>query len=199
MTVSIGLFIIIMFIATSAFLTIVNSDRKARSVRIASDNLNIALEDMQRRIKTGSTYNCGGTAGVADCMPPTLPGTVFSFTDDNTATRYTYKQVIGNTAVPGGCGPEFVAGQGCILRSSDGGVTFMLATSPEIDIKKLNFYVLGSSPCGGTTPCTVSPPTLDAKQPVVVILIKGTVGGTSPLATSFNIQTTVTQRAYDNQ
>jgi len=32
MTVSLGLFTIIMFIATSAFLSIVNTDRKARSV-----------------------------------------------------------------------------------------------------------------------------------------------------------------------
>lgn len=167
-----------MFIATSAFLTIVNTDRKARTVRIASDNLNIALEDMQRRIKTGSTYNCGGTIGTADCA--VTPLNIFAFTEQNGTTRTTYKRVSGATVVPTGCGADFGASQGCLLRND------VLATSPEIDIKDLKFIVKGSA---------VAP---DTQQPVVVILVGGTVG-TGAVATSFNIQTTVTQRAYDNQ
>lgn len=182
MTVSLGLFTIIMFIATSAFLSIVNTDRKARSVRIAADNLNIALEDMSRRIKTGSTYNCGGGAtGTQDCAA--TPGNTFSFNDDSTASaRVTYRRAVGL----GGCGTGYTSTQGCILRNNE------LITSPEIDIRDLKFLVSGSTPCGTTPPCA------NTKQPMVVIVIDGSLGsGTTE--SGFKIQTTVTQRAYDNQ
>lgn len=192
MIVSLGLFIIIMFIATSAFLSIVNTDRKARAVRIASDNLNITLEDMSRKIKTGSSYYCGSDSflgGTNDC--PGSLSNVFTFTDqDGIRTMYSLS-------------PGFICGSewgpfGCITRQrSPSALGVEPVTSPEIDIKQLGFLVSGSAPCGGTTPCTVSPPTSDAQQTKVVILVKGTVGK-GAVATSFNIQTTVTQRAYDN-
>ena len=57
MVVSIGIFTIVLFIATSAFLSVVNADRRSYATRIAVDNLTVALEDMSRRIKTGSWYD----------------------------------------------------------------------------------------------------------------------------------------------
>ena len=107
MTVSLGLFTIIMFIATSAFLSIVNTDRKARSVRIAADNLNIALEDMSRRIKTGNTYYCGDSAtGTLNC--PVTPSPVFSFNDqEDPSNRIIYKRMTGSS-----CGTGYAGTQG---------------------------------------------------------------------------------------
>lgn len=161
MTVSLGLFTIIMFIATSAFLSIVNTDRKARSVRIVADNLNIALEDMSRRIKTGSTYNCGGGAGTNNCPSPGLSS--FAFTEQNEVTRTVYT-LIGNA----------------IMRGTE------RITSPEITITNLKFIVSGSA-VGSA----------DNKQPMVVIVVDGSLGS-GAASTTFKIQTTVTQRAYDN-
>lgn len=161
MIVSLGLFTIIMFIATSAFLSIVNTDRKSRAVRIAADNLNIALEDMSRRIKTGSTYNCGGGAGTNNCASPGLSS--FAFTEQDGATRTVYS--LSGSA---------------IWRGAE------RVTSPEINITSLKFVVSGS--LVGTA---------DNIQPIVVIVIDGSLGaGTA--STTFKIQTTVTQRAYDN-
>lgn len=148
-----------MFIATSAFLSIVNTDRKARSVRIAVDNLNIALEDMSRRIKTGTTYNCGGGAGTNDC-PAGL--NTFAFTEQDRATRTVYS-----------------LSSGAILRNGT------QVTSSEITITNLRFIVLGSAPAP------------DTKQPMVIIIIDGSLGSGTASST-FKIQTTVTQRAYDN-
>ncbi|MFZ2303771.1 MAG: type II secretion system protein [Minisyncoccia bacterium] len=161
MTVSLGLFTIIMFIATSAFLSIVNTDRKARSVRIAADNLNIALEDMSRRIKTGSTYNCGGGLGTADCPTPL---SLFAFTEQDGTTRTTYSLSLSDNA---------------IFRGAE------RITSPEINITGLKFLVSGSNP----------PP--DTKQPMVTIVIDGSLGA-GVASSTFKIQTTVTQRVYDN-
>lgn len=159
MIVSLGLFTIIMFIATSAFLSIVNTDRKARAVRIAVDNLNIALEDMSRRIKTGSTYSCGGGAGTNDC--PAGLGS-FAFTEQDGSTRTIYTR-----------------GSNAVLRNGT------QVTSSEITITNLRFIVSGSNP---------SP---DTKQPMVTIVIDGSLGSGTASST-FKIQTTVTQRAYDN-
>lgn len=159
MTVSLGLFTIIMFIATSAFLSIVNTDRKARAVRIAADNLNVALEDMSRRIKTGAEYDCGAIGGATNCASGE---TSFNFKDQNgDLTTYSWSGT-------------------SILRDGTP------ITSTEITITNLKFIVSGSA-VGAT----------DNEQPMVVIVIDGSLGsGTT--ASGFKIQTTITQRAYDN-
>ena len=164
MVVSLGLFTIIMFIATSAFLNIVNTDRKARSVRIAADNLNIALEDMSRRIKTGSSYYCGagGEALLSANNCTSGVNTILFFTNqDGIRTKY---ELSGNS----------------ILRDGTP------ITSSEITISSLKFIVSGSAV--GTA---------DNEQPMVVIAIDGSLGS-GATASGFKIQTTVTQRAYDN-
>lgn len=172
MTVSLGLFTIVMFIATSAFLSVVNADRKSRSVRIAADNLNIALEDMSRRIKTGSTYFCGtnDAGGTLDCTVGASNNTLFFMGQDGLRVKYT----LDNTTH-------------AIWRTV-GLEQAIQATSPEISINNLDFVVAGS-------------PNLTSgnkKQPTVTILIDGALG-TGVASSTFKIQTTVTQRAYDNQ
>jgi prepilin-type N-terminal cleavage/methylation domain-containing protein len=173
MIVSIGLFTIVLFIATSAFLTVVNADRKSRNVRITADNLNLALEDMQRRVRTGSNYWCGAggdsSPSVQDC-----PGsdTTFSFTEqDGTRTTYT----LGGTIIK--------------RKTATGSID---VTAPEIVINNLKFLVQGSAigPGSGGT---------DKNQPSVVIMLTGSITDAAhpSLSESFNIQTMVTQRNYD--
>lgn len=167
MIVSIGLFTVILFISSSAFLAVLNADRKSRATRTAMDNLNLSLEDMSRRVKTGTTYNCGGGAGVADCVAPGLNSIAFTEQDGTTRTIYRLQT--------DAFGKKFIERErsGVVLR----------ATAPEIDISNLAFVV------GGTT-------VGDIVQPYVIILVNGTVSGGS-VSSSFKIQTMVTQRAYD--
>lgn len=188
MIVSLGLFTIVLFISTSAFLSVLNADRKSRVTRIATDNLNLALEDMSRKIKTGSAYNCG--AG-GDCAAGV--GNTITFLGQN-GVSFIYKRGIGPGALVSGIGASgcgsalYTATQGCLLREDVGLVIPMIATSPEIDITNLSFAVLGSA---------VFP---DRVQPVVVIKIDGALGVNSlnqANKSAFSIQTAVTQRAYD--
>lgn len=176
MIVSLGLFTIILFIATSALLTVVDTDRKSRTVRISMDNLNLALENMNRSIKTGTSYFCGAGgefSGVQDCA---IPGqSTFSFTkqDGARATYTLYNNRIWQTV---------------------GASVPMPITAPEIYIESLNFSVQGSAygPGNGGG---------DYTQPYVILVINGTVGSTSLNLVSksgFKIQTIITQRAYDN-
>lgn len=180
--VAIGLFTIVLFIATSAFLSIVNADRKSRAVRIATDNLNLALEDMSRRIKTGWAYDCGATGAPTDCTGGADESVSFTtlLEDGITPVSLSYKRAVGPTE----CGGGFSVTQGCIVRSDNIGP--VAVTSPEIDITSLHFIVRGTAVTG------------DTNQPSVLVSLSGSLSsGPNTPATTFKIQTLVTQRAYD--
>lgn len=186
MIVAIGLFTIALFITSSAFLSVLNADRKSRATRTAMDNLNLSLEDMARRVKTGSIYNCGGGAGTMDCSPG---GSILAITDQN-GERIIYKRGTGSSAVTAGsgasgCGTGFNTSQGCIVR--DKASTALRVTGSDVDITDLQFLVSGSTiwdPVGRNT-----------VQPYASIMVEGVTTG--KVTTGFNIQTTVAQRAYD--
>ncbi len=182
MIVSIGLFTIVLFISSSAFLAVLNADRKSRATRIAIDNLNLSLEDMSRRIKTGTTYNCGGGAGTANCS---TGGTILAITDQDDQ-RVIYKRGIGTGAVTaGGCGSALFSGsQGCLVRDKAG--TVLAVTGKDINIQNLRFVVNGTDPF--STP--------DVVQPYVVVLVDG-VTTAGKITSAFKLQTTITQRMYD--
>lgn len=191
MIVAIGLFTITLFISSSAFLVVLDADRKSRATRIAMDNLNLSLEDVSRRIKTGNTYNCGGTGGTADCTTTAPEGDKLAFTNQD-GERIIYKRGVGASPVTAGnglsgCGsPSYTSSQGCIVRDKSG--TALRVTGSEIDITDLHFVVRGSTvwvPGGGG----------DVSQPYVAILVGGTTLG--KITTGFKMQTMVTQRAYD--
>lgn len=187
MIVSIGLFTVVLFISTSAFLAVLNADRKSRATRIAIDNLNLSLEDMSRRIKTGMTYNCGGGAnGVNDCAYP--GGTILAITDQNDQ-RVIYKRGEGTTPITSGngvsgCGPTFSSStQGCLIRHITSG-TPLLVTGKDIHIANLRFVVNGTAPLPNTV------------QPYVIALVDG-ITTAGKITSAFKLQTTITQRMYD--
>jgi len=57
--VSITIFLIVVTVSMGALMHLVNSDKKARAVKIAMDNLNLALESISRNMRMGSVYHCG--------------------------------------------------------------------------------------------------------------------------------------------
>ncbi|MFA5996923.1 MAG: type II secretion system protein [Candidatus Paceibacterota bacterium] len=172
MTVSLGLFTIVMFIATSSLLSVVQSDRKSRAVRIAADNLNIALEDMSRNIKTGTSYWCGDGGGalnaVNDCPTSGAAGNTLFFTNQ------------------AGERVQYSLADGAIWRSV-GVEPIIQATSPEITITNFQVYVSGSA-------IFLAP---DTKQPMATVVIDGNINA-GGVATGFKVQTTITQRVNDN-
>ena len=68
--VAVGLFAVIMTLASGAYLFMIGLDRQVQGVATGIDNLAFALEDMTRSIRIGTTYS--GTTGNS-----------FSFTDVN--------------------------------------------------------------------------------------------------------------------
>jgi len=164
----------------------VNADRKTRATRIAADNLSLALEDMERRVRTGSSYYCGiggELGGVRGCSGETS----ISFTEQDGITRTTYK-LEGN---------KITRQHICIVAPCVNSLVYdtpIDVTAPEVSITSgtgLKFIVQGSTP--GVLP------TGDSVQPYVTVVIDGSIGATANPAgqAKFKIQTTITQRNYD--
>lgn len=196
--VAVGLFTIVTTIASSALLNMINSDRMSRGTRIATDNLNLALEDMTRRMKTGTEYHCGNAvsfSGVQDC----LSGVVFSF-DDHEGVRTAYMRGAGSgTTVSGGCGNGYrdavglAPAQGCLLRWRMLPLeTWRPSTSNEIDIQTVSFIAGGTTHGPGG-----NPPGADTKQPYVVVVVGGVIETNNAIKPGFKMETMITQRQPD--
>ena len=179
--VSVTLFTIVMMVAVGSLLSLVDANRKARSLESVINNLNITLDGMVRSIRMGTKYNCTDAAipvqGVDDDC--TTGATSFSFAPfgsnaDVQNQRFYY------TFVPGVNGSN-----GQLFRSKNGGNTPPVAiTAPEVSITDFTFYVVGTE-------------ARDISQPKVVIVIKGTSGSTERTQTKFHIQATAVQRTLD--
>jgi len=125
--VSVGIFSMVMLIVTSAYLTLVHLDRKARATSDVMTNLSFVVESMTREIRTGTDYKCNTTG--TNCA--TIPGTSFRFTDSRATPRTVTYSVSG----------------GQIFVTIDGIVTAL--TDPRVQITTLNFYVRGVGTTAG--------------------------------------------------
>jgi len=64
LVIAVGLFALIMTLASGAYLIMISASRQAQSIATGINTLSFALESMTRGIRTGTNYNCGG---VGDC------------------------------------------------------------------------------------------------------------------------------------
>lgn len=185
MLVSTAIFTVVMVIALGALLAMSESDRKAQTLKAVINNLNFSLDSISRTVRTGTGYNCGSGGG--DCPNPP-GGTYFSFTaSDGTAVAYRLENSVTDSGAGTVCGQSVAIG--CIARSVSGG-TWTAVTAPEVVISNLSFYLtgslVGSTANGG-----------DSMQPKLTILMSGYVQVTATQQTAFNLETSVTQRLYD--
>ncbi len=181
--VSLGLFTVVSLMGISAVLIVIASNKTTLSSNSVISNLDLAVEDMSRSIRVGSNYHCGDynyaspdlsvVSNPHDCPPQTITaGQNDNFTfepsaETNDTNRDTY----------------YLSGTKIVKAIN--GVDEGVITPPEVTIDSLTFFVSGSA--------QQSDPPPNRTQPKVIIIIVGYVtnGGTK---TSFNIQTTVSQR-----
>lgn len=185
--VSVTIFIVVMTISLGALLTMSAADRRAEAIKSVMNNLSFAMESMTRTIRTGYDYGCNSTVP-SDCNSSGAPRiTLTAVNADADASSDTVSYCIGSlsgSAYSCSGTTNCTATSGCsILRSVDGGA-FQPMTAPEVRVENLNFYVLGSVP-GNTV------------QPRVLITIDGKVELNEPADVTFQLQTMVTQRRYD--
>jgi len=191
MMVAVALFSTVMMIAVGALMSVVGASRRSQAVQSVIDNLDFALDDMSRTIRTGTDYHCGtGTYSSSGLINP-LDGSACS-----------YVAVEGSHGDPHNAGDQIVyryqtpcsvSGyvSGCIMKSTDGGLNFLPITSPEINIDRMTFYVLGSCPRAGGS-CTG-----DTTQPRATLFLGGHINYQGKQIANLNLETNMTQRLYD--
>lgn len=174
--VSVAIFSTVMVISLGALLAMSESDRKAQTLKSVINNLNFSLDAMGRSIRTGINYHCDVSTGTVttprDCGQASGGATSIAF---RSAEGQTVRYCLGNGS---SC-----SSSGTAVLVSKGSAAYAPLTASEVTISNLRFYVTGAE---------------DAElQPHVVILLSGSVP-VSPTQTSvFDLQTSVTQRLYD--
>lgn len=165
MMVSMGVFVIAVFLSVGSLLALTNAQKKALVLQSTQDNLRFALETAARDIRTGDFYYCG--SNVSDV--PQIP----SRKDCSSGgPSLTFKNVSGNTIT--------YQARNNRIQKKDGAIDFQPLTSGDIVIEYLTFYVIGSSDT-------------DNFHPRVTIVAKG-VSGSGSTRSALNLQTTVSQR-----
>lgn len=175
--IAVALFTIIMTIGIGAVLRSNANHKKTQTVREITDNLSFIMEDMSRNLRLGSSYHCGDlTAGIEDPM------------DCQASSTIAFESMTGT---PGDASDQVVYGvtsDGRIIKSSDSGATSQNLTPPEvlIDIARSSFSVIGSDAYASG----------DRVQPRAIIRLAGSVVY-QDIESTFNLQTTVSQRLID--
>jgi prepilin-type N-terminal cleavage/methylation domain-containing protein len=178
MLVSVAIFATVMTIALGALLSMSESDRRAQTLKSVINNLNFSLDAMSRSIRTGRNYHCDVTItspaldAARDCDQSSSGATSVAFLSaDNQTVQYCR----GNGST---CDP---AGTAVLVKKGAG--AFAPLTAAEVNITNLRFFVTGA--------------TSAALQPHVVILLSGSVPVSASQTSTFDLETSVTQRLYD--
>lgn len=114
--VAIGLFALVMMLASGAYLVMIDINRRAQSIATGINNLSFALETMTRTIRTGTDYKCG--TGVGNCQS----GADYFSVENSNGAEVTYELSDGSITQDG----------------------FPL-TDPSVIITSLKFYSLVNS------------------------------------------------------
>ncbi len=172
MIVSTSLFITAMLLVVGAMVSLESASRKARTARIATDNVTAALDSMSRNMRMGSNFHCGCAGTLTTPLNCPMTDAVGNGGDVCLA----FESQTGNPLIDTDQYVYRVSGNR-IQRSTDSGATYLALTAPEINMTALRFYVTGTEP--------------SLRQPYVTMVVRGTATSSSKTSTSFDVQTTI--------
>jgi len=179
--VAMGLFIVVATSAIGALLTVMDSNRKVKSLRAGMDNLNVALEQMIREMRTGGIYHCDPIP--PGNLTPSPPAPINNKDCPTGGDTVAFISQSGDTIA-------YKENSGTIVRSVNGGA-FSRIIAPDITINDLEFYVSGSNPYIGQSGVA------DTKtQAHIIIYIDGSVDNAG-VNSNFQLQTMATQRSSE--
>ena len=176
--VSVGLFALVMLVATSAYFNLISLDRQARATNQIVNNLSFAIDTIVRGVRTGTNFECSDNAALRDSDHNSTNGSckTFSYTDTGLGATVTYEISSGRlyrcegTSV---CTPP--------TRSP--------LTDPSITLDSTSaFYVRGVG--------TGAAPTSD-QQPQVLFVLKGSMPSGVGKTVPFLVQESATQRIIE--
>ncbi len=179
--VAVALFSVVMLISVGSLVGMAEAGRKAESIKSVLNNLNFAFDSMSRTIRTGFLYHCtdgtgdtygsmGSPASAQNC--PTFGSSYVAFEGSRGNITSAGDQII------------YRLRNGRVEVSKNSGTTFLPLTAPEVTVQNLRFYVSGAAAGDGS-------------QPHMVITLSGYIQVSALNRTSIQLQTTLTQRLYD--
>lgn len=190
--VSISIFTVVMMVTIGALLVLNDGSRKAQALRTVIDNLNFAVEDINRKVKTGDTYHCYSTTAELDQITGTISGEPYKTPKDCSS---------GGAALSLKTQDDvwviyYFSNGGITIRSYDlslcGGFCSPLdVTSREVKITDMKFTVRGAE-----SPYSAS--LFPSGQPLVILNISGIVDlQKEKLKTDFSLQTVISHRGVN--
>lgn len=171
--VSVSIFAIVMLFVGSSIYSVFDSNRKSQSLRTVMDNLNFSLETMTRTIRFGKNYHCNINSGASLATPLNCSNGADSIAVlDSNGSQVVYKLVSGR-----------------IVRSINGGTDYYV-TGSDVTITNLTFRVYGADAYSTSG---------DLLQPQVIVVLSGYSGAKATIRSTFNLETTISQRVFDSQ
>jgi type II secretory pathway pseudopilin PulG len=192
--VSMAIFMVVAVVAIGAFLKVIDANKKSHTIKTAMTNLNFIMETMTREIRVGTNYYCASGSSVPTTLPDyglypgcsTLTGpwvmafeSSHAYPPDNPTCHLIYAYYFNNSDPT-----HFDSLTKAEQQVCDGPLSpYPLISS---DIKQDVFINI--------TKATVKVVTGGAAQPYAQFRFQGYAGATEKVKTTFDLQTTVSQR-----
>lgn len=125
MMVAIAVFSLVMVVAMSALINVIDANLKAQAIKTAINNVHFALESISKDMRVGTNYGCGSI----ECA---------SSSETLSYKSHDGKNIIYTFTPPSGSTP------GKIQRKVDNGAPQDI-TSQEVNILKMKFFVVNES------------------------------------------------------
>lgn len=173
--VSTGLFSVVMVVALTSLLSIIDANKKSRSLQVAINNLNFAIDGMAREIRFGSSYHCedGSITNPTTALNCASGGDHFAFEGTAGDDLDSSDQII------------YRLSNGRIERSEDSGSNYTVVTGSDVTVDNLTFFVTGAE--SNDT---------DSIQGDVRIVMDATANlEGSKTETKFSLQTAISERS----
>ena len=178
---------VVVTMSVGTLLVLIDANTKQQKIQSIITNITFALDSMTREIRTGQNYYCinnladtaesNGSAtrdcatGANSLVITESGGSLTNGLGSGTSKRIAYRYNATNKSIE--------------RRLADTGI-WQSITAPEVTITTLDFIVTGTDRL----------PT-DERSPTVTIYIEGKSNSTSDTDSTFQMQTTVTQKILD--
>lgn len=190
--VVIALFTTIMMAAIGALFSAQAVNTKLQQTQIILDGANLAVEEMVRDIRYGSTFYCTDNS-IMQNFPQVMPDRLScSYPNGNTVLIFKPGEILSPVNSQNDRIAYYTSGGALFKKSFPGGDTTIPAiqvTASDIVVNDLTFYVRGAETNSA----------LDYIQPVVTLSLSGITKPNSPNVeqVKFSVQTTSSTRKID--
>lgn len=177
MLVAIGIFMTIVTIAISALISIIGANKRAQAIKNTIDTVNFVIESMSRDIRSGTGYDCSpNDPSSMDCL---VGSSAFKYINGSGET-VTYEFNSSDE------GDILTRIKGEYDENNAANTNVLISRDSGVNLDNMKFYVIGSD--------DENKPIGERTQPRVIITASGKIETKEGTSSSFNLQTTISQR-----